>query len=97
MAEVQWGTLTVRFVGAEYEAAYLEAEHPHTFCALWLLEKVKWRRRKSQARGRGKGEEPLRPVWDEAWVFEDVRSDSKVAIDVWTKADDATAQHEISL
>ena len=94
MAEVQWGTLTVRFVGAEYEAAYLEAEHPHTFCALWLLEKVKWRRRKSQARGRGKGEEPLRPVWDEAWVFEDVRSDSKVAIDVWSKADDASGQDE---
>jgi len=51
------------------------------------LEKVKWRRRKTQPRGRHAGEEPLRPRWDEQFVLEDVRDDSKLAVDVWNVRD----------
>ena len=60
------GTLEVQIVRAEYDPLYLDVAKPHTFCALWVLEKVKWRRRKSTPRGRGKGESPLQPVWEEA-------------------------------
>ena len=86
-----WGTLEVRFVCAEYDEAYLESSNPHTFCSLYLLEKVKWRRRKSRPRGRGTDEAPLKPMWDEAFTFEDVRSDSKLALDVWNVPLDASA------
>ena len=88
----EWGTLEVQFVGAAYDAAFLDpGSSPHTYCALWLLEKVKWRRRKSKPRGRGAGEAPLAPVWNETVVFEDVRSDSKLAIDVWNVPEDGVA------
>ena len=93
MEDLTVGTLEVRVVRAEYDSAFLESPRPHTFCALWVLEKVKWRRRKSALRGHGKGESPLQPVWDESFTFEDVRSDSKVAIDVWNVPGGANA-HE---
>ena len=81
-APPSWGALTVTIVGAEYDGRYIEGS-PNSYCALWLLEKVKWRRRKSRKCGGGPGEEPLNPQWGDEFVFEDVRDDSKVAIDVW--------------
>jgi serine/threonine protein phosphatase PrpC len=85
------GTLSVSVVSAEYEGDYVDGA-PHTYCALWLLEKVKWRRRKSAQRGRGDGEVPLRPRWDETFEFDDVRSDSKLAIDVWNIPADSSTE-----
>ena len=82
-SEPTWGTLTVKLVSAEFDAPYLNgsAQNANSFCGLWLLEKVKWRRRKSK-RARGAS-----PQWDETWVFEDVRSDSKFAVDVYNVPD----------
>ena len=77
------GQLSVTFVGAEYEEAYLEGPPSGSYCVAWLLEKVRWRRRKCRPRGLGPGEEPLRPAWGDEFVFDDVRDDAKVAVDVW--------------
>eukprot|EP00966_Prymnesium_polylepis_P106024 2455279-Prymnesium_polylepis.1 len=79
----KWGQLQVRFIEAEYDKEYVD-QPPHTYCVVWLLEKVRWRRRKTKARGRNAGENPMHPVWGgDAFVFEDVRDDSKLALDVW--------------
>lgn len=77
-----WGSLLVRFVEAQYDEQYVEGT-PHTYCCVWLLEKVRWRRRKCRPRGRGPGEDPMHPSWGDEYEFADVRDDSKVAIDVW--------------
>ena len=54
------GILSVEFVEAEYDANYVDAARPQTYCIVWVLEKIKWRRRKSQpAAG-------LRPAWGAA-------------------------------
>ena len=63
------GILSVEFVEAEYDANYVDAARRQTYCIVWVLEKIKWRRRKSQpAAG-------LRPAWGAAFDFDEVRDD----------------------
>ena len=63
------GILSVEFVEAEYDANYVDAARPQTYCIVWVLEKIKWRRRKSQpAAG-------LRPAWGAAFDFDEVRDE----------------------
>ena len=82
------GILSVEFVEAEYDANYVDAARPQTYCIVWVLEKIKWRRRKSQpAAG-------LRPAWGAAFDFDEVRDDSKVVVDVWCKGELAGAHDE---
>ena len=68
------------------EAAYDDEFFPgvmRTYCTVWLLEKVKWRRRKTARVWGNQGEDPLRPQWGDEFDFFDVREDAKVVIDVW--------------
>ena len=88
-----WGSLTVRFIEAEFDKEYVDAP-PHTYCVVWLLEKVRWRRRKSKPRGRGPGEDPMHPVWGDEFIFDDVRDDSKLALDVWNVKQEPGADDE---
>ncbi|KAL3923647.1 MAG: hypothetical protein SGPRY_004154, partial [Prymnesium sp.] len=88
-----WGSLHVRFVEAEYLEDFVEGP-PHTYCVVWLLEKVRWRRRKSKPRGRGEGENPMHPVWGDEFELDDVRDDSKLALDVWNVKQGAEAEEE---
>ena len=82
------GILSVEFVEAEYDANYVDAARPQTYCIVWVLEKIKWRRRKSQpAAG-------LRPAWGAAFDFDEGRDDSKVVVDVWCKGELAGAHDE---
>ena len=37
------GILSVEFVEAEYDANYVDAARPQTYCIVWVLEKIKWR------------------------------------------------------
>jgi hypothetical protein len=78
-----FGRLTVGFVSAEFDPDWVDG-HPHSYCVAWLLERVRWRRRKGKPRGRGMGESPLRPEWGEAFEFDEVPSDAKLAVDVWS-------------
>jgi len=79
------GTVQIRFIEAIYEDVYVEGP-VRTYCDAWILEKSKWRRRRSQQRGQGPGEDPMHPRWGEGFEIEDVRDDSKVVIDVWNSA-----------
>lgn len=81
--EPSLGGLTVRFVEAEYDADYVTGAMD-TYCVVWLLEKTRWKRRKSRTWGRAQGD-PMHPEWGQEFEFYDVRDDSKVVIDVWNK------------
>ena len=77
------GGLTVRFVEAEYDADYVTGAMD-TYCMVWLLEKTRWKRRKSRVWGRAQGD-PMHPEWEQEFEFYDVRDDAKAVIDVWNK------------
>ena len=81
--EPSLGGLTVRFVEAEYDADYVTGAMD-TYCMVWLLEKTRWKRRKSRTWGRAQGD-PMHPEWGQEFEFYDVRDDAKAVIDVWNK------------
>lgn len=87
------GTVQLRIVEAVYEEAYVDGP-VHTFCDIWVLEKTKWRRRRSKQRGQGAGEDVMRPQWDEEFEVDKVRDDSKVVVDVWNCAGGADASND---
>lgn len=87
------GRVQLKFVEAVYEEGDVEGP-VSTYCDAMILEKSKWRRRRSKQRGAAAGEDPLHPVWDEEVEVDAVRDDSKVIIDVWNKACAAGSQHE---
>ena len=68
------GGLTVRFVEAEYDADYVTGAMD-TYCIVWLLEKTRWKRRKSRTWGRAQGD-PMHPEWGQEFEFYDVRDDA---------------------
>jgi len=80
------GTVTLRVIEAHFEEAFVDAPVNSTYCAVCVLEKTRWRRRRSQARGRGAGEDPMRPVWNEEFELDEVRDDSRIVVDVWNCA-----------
>ena len=73
----------MRFVEAEYDADYVTGAMD-TYCMVWLLEKTRWKRRKSRTWGRAQGD-PMHPEWGQEFEFYDVRDDAKAVIDVWNK------------
>ena len=87
LGEPSLGNLTVRVVEAVYDAEFVSGQLD-TYCALWLLESVKWRRRKSAKWGSKRGDDPMRPQWDQEFEFDEVRDDAKIVVDVWN-ADDS--------
>lgn len=78
------GALTVRFVEAEYDDDFVTGASMDTYCMVWLLEKTRWKRRKSRTWGRAQGD-PMHPEWGQEFEFYDVRDDAKAVIDVWNK------------
>ena len=61
------GLLRVRLIGASFDDdAQSFIDGPlNSYVTIWVLEKVRWRRRRTQPCGFGRGDDPLRPQWNE--------------------------------
>jgi hypothetical protein len=68
------GRVRLKFVEAVYEKEHVQGP-VSTFCDAMILEKSKWRRRRSKQRGAAAGEDPLHPVWNEEYEVDGVRAD----------------------
>ena len=82
------GTLTVTVRRADFEADFVGAADPSTYCILWILEPTRRRRRRTVVARR-----TMSPEWHETFALDDTSAEATAVIDVWREREGSTDEY----